>query len=325
MRYRFRYRAILIAAACVVPIGALAVSKDFNGRMWLAQVPALPSDANVAYQQWIDDGNGTLKPGEAFNTVDQGINNVIADQAKANMASPQNQARMQQQVSAAQQMAAKYSTPEGQAALKSMTPAQLMALAQQMQPQSNMPHTVSPQDQQLLQKIGNGAYSGQQQVLADVLKLQKQVNSLEGRWDQDVSALVPQDQAQMRALPVCPGEASIPSSQDQEKLEVKFADQRISIASTYLAQIAPIVGKERVAVLPQIDFGDDALAAWTQISDPGLKQQVSPSAHGAQQQGLGDVGIVEKLVEEVSSRAAHAVMDKKAIQKKYANAGGCGH
>ena len=176
----------------MVPIGALAVSKDFNGRMWLAQVPALPSDANVAYQQWIDDGNGTLKPGEAFNTVDQGINNVIADQAKANMASPQNQAQMQQQVSAAQQMAAKYSTPEGQAALKSMTPAQLMALAQQMQPQSNMAHTVSPQDQQLLQKIGNGAYSGQQQVLADVLKLQKQVNSLEGRWDQDVSALVPQ-------------------------------------------------------------------------------------------------------------------------------------
>jgi len=318
-----RYRAILIAAACVVPIVASAVSKDFNGRMWLAQVPALPSDANAAYQQWSDDGHGTLKPGEAFNTVDQGINNVIADQAKANMASPENQSQMQQQVSTAQQMAAKYSTPEGQAALKSMTPAQLMALAQQMMPQSSVARAVSPEDQQLLQKIGNGAYSGQQQVMADVLNLQKQVNSIESQWDQDVAALVPQEAAQMRALPVCAGEAGIPSSLDMENLELKFADQRIAIASQYLPQFAPIIGKVRVAVLPEIDFGDDALAAWTQISDPGLKQQVSPSAHGAQQQGLGDVGIVEKMVEGVSSKAAQAVEDKKTIQRKYANAHGC--
>jgi hypothetical protein len=291
--------------------------------MWLAQVPALPSDANASYQQWIDDGNGTLKPGEAFNTVDQGINNVIADQNQANMASPSNQAQMQQQASTAQQMAAKYGTPEGQAALKSMIPAQLMALAQQMQPQSNVARVVSPQDQQLLQKIGGGVYSGQQQVMADVMKLQVQVNGIESKWDQDVSALVPQEQAQMRQLPVCPGEASIPSDLDTEKLDLKFADQRISIAAKYLTQIAPIVSKMRVAVQPQIDFGDDALAAWTQISDPGLKRQVSPSAHGAEQQGLGDVGIVEKLVEEVSSRAAKTVADKKAIQKKYANARGC--
>jgi hypothetical protein len=307
----------------MVPVVAWTVSKDFNGRMWLAQVPAVPSSADVAYQQWIDDGNGTLKPGEAFDTVDQGLNNVFADQAQATLASPGNQAQMQQQVSTAQQMAAKYGTPEGQAALKSMTPAQLMALAQQMQPQSNMPRAVSPKDQQLLQKIGNGVYSGQQHVMADVQKLQIQVNSLENQWDQDVSALGPQKQAQMRQLPACPGEAGIPSSLDTEKLELQFADQSISIASHYLPQIAPIIGKVRVAVLPEIDFGDDALAAWTQISDPGLKQQVSPSAHGAQQQGLGDVGIVEKLVEGVSSKAAHAVMDKKAIQRKYANASGC--
>jgi hypothetical protein len=205
-----------------------------------------------------------------------------------------------------------------------MTPAQLMALAQQMMPQSNTPSAVSPGDQQLLQKIGNGVYSGQQQVLADVQKLQIQVNGIESQWDQDVAALAPQEEAQMRALPVCPGEAGIPSGVDSEKLELKFADQRISIASKYLGQIAAIVGKERVAVLPQIDFGDDALAAWTKISDPGLKQQVSASAQGAEQQGLGDVGIVEQLVENASSKAAHAVMDKRAIQKKYANATGCG-
>ena len=307
----------------MVPVVAWTVSKDFNGRMWLANVPAVPGNADAAYQQWIDDGNGTLKPGDAFNTVDQGINQVIADQAQANMANPANQAQNQQQISAAQQMAAKYGTPEGQAALKSMTPEQLMALARQMQPQASMPRAVSPQDQELLQKIGNGVYSGQQQVLADVTKLQIQVNGIEIQWDQAASALVPQEQAQMRQLQVCPGEAGLPSSVEMEKLELKFADQGITIASQYLGQIAPIVGKVRVAVLPEIDFGDDAIAAWTQISDPALKQQTSASAHGAQQQGLGGVGTVEKLVEDVSSKAATTVMNKKAIQRKYASAKGC--
>ena len=318
-----RYRSILVAAACMVPVAAWTVSKDFNGRMWLAQVPAVPSDANAAYQQWVDDGNGTLKPGEAFNTVDQGINNVIADQAQANMASPGNQAQIQQQMSTAQQMMAKYSTPEGQAALKSMTPAQLMAMAQQMMPQSNTPRAVSPADQALLQKIGDGVFSGKQTVMAEVVKLQVEINGVEKQWDEDVAALQAQEQAQIGQLPPCPGEAGIPSSVDMEQLELKFADRRIFIAGQYLGQITPIVGKTRVTVLPEIDFGDGALAAWTQITDAALKQQVSPSANGAFQQGLGDVGIVEKLVEEVSSRASKAVMDKKAIQKKYANAKGC--
>ena len=318
-----RYRSILVVAVCMVPIAAWTVSKDFNGRMWLAQVPAVPSDANSAYSQWVDDGNGTLKPGDAFSTVDQGINNVIADQAQANMASQSSQTQTEQQMTAAQQMMAKYSTPEGQAALKAMTPAQLMAMAQQMMPQSNMPHTVSPADQALLQKINNGVYSGQQQVMADVLKLQTEVNRIESQWDQDVAALAPQEQAQIGQLPPCPGEAGIPSSLDMEQLELKFADRRIFIAGQYLGQITPIVGKARATVIPEIDFGDDALAAWTQISDPSLMQQVSPSAHGAFQQGLGGVGIVEKMVEDASEKAAQAVQDKKAIQKKYANAKGC--
>jgi hypothetical protein len=252
--------------------------------MWLAQVPALPSDANVAYQQWIDDGNGTLKPGQAFNTVDQGINNTMADMFQTSMASPGNP----------------------------------------MQPQSNMGNVVSPKDQQLMQKIGYGAYPGQAQVMADVMKLQIEVNSLESQWDQDINALVPQKDAQMSALPVCPGEAGLPSGQEAEKLELQFADKRISIASKYLAQIVPLAGSVRAAVLPQIDYGDDAFAAWAQISNPGLKQQVSTSARGAEQQSLSAVGIVEQLVEGVSSKAAQAVADKKAIQRKYADAGGCG-
>lgn len=64
-------------------------------------------------------------------------------------------------------------------------------------------------------------------------------------------------------------------------------------------------------------------AAWTHISDPGLKQQVSPSVQGAIQQGLVDVATVEEMVERVSQKAAHAVEEKEAIQKKHGNAKGC--
>src|SRR5580658_3412339 len=131
-----KYRALIAAGVVLLPIAAWTVSKDFNGRMWLAQVPALPSSAETAYGQWIDDGQGGLKPGPPFTNVDDGINSVLKDQAQ--LAAP-SQSQMQQQMTSAQQMAQKYGTPEGQAALKNMTPDQLMALAKQMSPQTMTP------------------------------------------------------------------------------------------------------------------------------------------------------------------------------------------
>jgi hypothetical protein len=315
-----KYRALIAAGIVLLPVAAWTVSKDFNGRMWLAQVPALPNAGEAAYGQWVDDGQGSLKPGEAFRNVDQGINAVIADQAKANIPS---QSQVQQQMSAAQQMAQKYGTPEGQAALKNMTPAQLMALAQQMQPQNMAPRAVSAADQAQLQKIGDGVYSGHVHVVTDMEAVMKEVNQLEAQWDADAGAIDKQEAAEQSKLPVCRGEASIPSSQTMRDFELQYADKRISLAGKYLPKFEPLVGKLRTVVLPEIDFGDDALAAWTQIQDPGLKQQVSASAHGAEQVGLGDVGAVEQLVERISMRAAKTVQDKKAIQKKYADARGC--
>jgi hypothetical protein len=307
----------------MIPVVAWTVSKDFNGRMWLAKVPSLPSSADLAYQQWTDDGSGTLKPGEPFTTVEQGIDAVLKDQAEANQASAPSQAQAQQQQSTAQQMEAKYGTPEGQAALRAMSPAQLMALAQQMQPQTMKPRIVSPHDQELLQKIGDGVYSGQKEVMAEAMEQQKQINTIEEQWDKDVAALGPRQQAETQKLPVCPGEAGIPSSQSMAELELKYADERIALATKYLPQFTPVIEKVRVAVGPEIDFGDDALAAWSGIEDAGLKQQVSAQAQGAEQQGLGQVTLVESMVKGVSGKAAQTVADKKAIQKKYANAHGC--
>jgi hypothetical protein len=319
-----KHRALIAAGIVLLPLTAWTVSKDFNGRMWLAQVPQLPGSAAVAYGQWTDNGQNGLTPGEGFKTVEDGINNVLRDQAQANTPS---QSQIQQQVSAAQQMQQKYGTPEGQAELKNMTPDQLMKLAQQMNGQLNpgamTPRAVSPEDQAQLQKIGNGVYSGEAQVLADTTAVNKEVAAIEAQWDAAAAPLVAQEAAQQQKLPGCAGEASIPSDQEVGKLKIEFADKRIALAGQYLPKFDPLIGKLRVAVLPQIDFGDDALAAWTRIQDPGLKQQVSASAHGAEQQGLGDVGMIEGVIKNISEKAAQTVAAKKALEKQYANATGC--
>lgn len=319
-----KYRTLIAAGIVLLPLTAWTVSKDFNGRMWLAQVPALPSSATVAYSQWTDNGQNGLTPGEGFKNVEDGINNVLRDQAQANTPS---QSQIQQQESAAQQMQQKYGTPEGQAELKNMTPAQLMALAQQMSGQMNpgamTPRTVSPEDQALLQKIGNGVYSGEEQVLADTTAINKQVAAIEAEWDAAAAPLEAQEDAQQQKLPVCAGEASIPSDQDVGKLKIEYADKRIALAGQYLPKFQPLIDKLRVVVMPQIDFGDDALAAWTKIQDPALKQQVSASAHGAEQQGLGDVDMIEGVIKNVSEKAAQTVAQKKALEKQYAGATGC--
>ena len=314
-----KYSAYIASAIVLLSVAAFAVSKDFNGRMWLAQVPGLPSDGNTAYSQWTDDGKGQLKPGEGFQSVTDGINSAVRDQAQADMPS---QSQQQQQMATAQQMAAKYGTPEGQAALKNMTPDQLMALARQMSPQGGA-HIVSPDDQVQLQKINNGVYSGHQQVMDDMLSIEKQVNAIEAQWTAAEGALVTQEAAAEKQLPVCKGEAGIPSDQSVRDLKLQYADKRIALAGQYLPKFTPLVDKLRVTLQPEIDFGDDAIAALSKIQDPTMKQQVSASANGAEQQGLSDVAMIEQLISRLSLKAAQTVADKKSIERRYADAKGC--
>jgi hypothetical protein len=317
---KMKHRMLVTAGLVLLPITAWTVSKDFNGEMWLAQVPALPSSGQTAYSQWVDDGQGNLALGEGFKNVETGMNQAIADQAQGNAPS---HAQTQQQMSSAQQMMQKYSTPEGQAELKSMTPAQLMALSQQMMPQTAPPGIVSPEDQARLQKISNGVYSGQQQVLEGSTSVNKEAQALCTQWDADAAPLVAQEAAAEQMLPVCPGEAGIPSDMEVSKVKLEYANKRVVLAGQYLSKFAPLVDKMKVVVRPEIDFGDDAIAAWSQIQDPALKQQVSASAHGAEQQGFGGVSMVETLIKNASEKAAQTVADEKAIQKRYANAKGC--
>jgi len=308
----------------LLPITAWTVSKDFNGRMWLAQVPALPGSAADAYSQWTDDGRGSLTPGGGFKSLEDGISHVMTDQMQANVPS---QSQQQQQMAAAQKLQQQYGTPEGQAALKNMTPDQLMKLAQQMSSQINpgamAPHAVSPEDQVQLRKIGGGVYQGHAQVIGDVTAVNTEAVKLQEEWDAAAAPLAAQEAAQEQKLPVCRGEAGEPSEQAVDSLRIQFANKRIALAGEYLPKFAPLVGKMRAALLPEIDFGDDAIAAWTAIQDPGLKQQMSATAHGAENGSLADVGMLETLIKNTSEKAARTVAEKKALEKQAASAKGC--
>jgi len=99
---------------------ALASSKEMSARSWLEQVPPIPNDAETAYRQWVDQ-DGSLKPGNEFKAVENGLLNVAKDQSAAALTSPQ----AQQQIAAAEQLKQQFGSPEGQAKLRAMSAEQL--------------------------------------------------------------------------------------------------------------------------------------------------------------------------------------------------------
>ena len=309
-------KAVIAAAMIAVPIAGWPVSKEQTGRAWLQQVPALPDSAAAAYAQWIDN-DGDLKAGTAFKAVEDGLADVGKDQAATAMASPQ----MQQQMAMAQQMQQQYGSPEGQAKLRSMSPAQLMAMAQQMQPQPMASGPVSDHDQALMGRIG--AYPGTAQLQTDIQKVRNAEIALEQQWQNDREAIDKQEAQARAALPICHDEAGEPSSLALKGVALKYADLRITLASRYLPKFQALATQMRTTVLPRIDYGDSAMAAWAQLENPAMKQQVAAMARGAQSAGLADVALVQAFIEDPSKKAAQTVADRKMAERTYADARGC--
>jgi len=310
-------KRIAILVAAVVPVVALAVSKDMTARAWLQQVPPLPDSAMTAYAQWNDDGSGGLTEGSGFKGLEDGLTAVAADQNQAAAASPQ----VQQQMAMAQQMQQMYGSPEGQAKLRSMSPAELMAMAQQMQPPQTASGPISAHDQALVRRIG--PYPGTVQVEQDVQKLRSQEIALEQQWNAEAEAIGKQEQAAESALPICHNEAGEPSDIAVREVRLSYASKSIDLANKYLPKFEPLVQQLRATLGQRIDYGDDAMVAWSQIQSPTYKQQMSTAAHGAENTGLGDVGLMESFIKDPSKKAAQAVADKKNIERVYANAKGC--
>ena len=79
----------------------------------------------------------------------------------------------------------------------------------------------------------------------------------------------------------------------------------------------------RQTVLPEVSNGDNAVAAWSKLGNPGIKSQVTPLARGAESSAVGDASNLLGLVEDVSRKAAATVADRKRLEQMYANAKGC--
>lgn len=315
-----RHSLILLTALPLTVFAELAASKDLTARAWLGQVPSLPDSAYSAYSQWVDN-DGDLKPGPGFKAFEDGLTNVMKDQMNA--AAPNvNGAQMQSAMNSAEQLRQQYGSPEGQAKLRSMSPAELMALSQQMRPQTPQASgPVTPHDQQLAGRIG--AYPGSADVQAGIQKTSATAAEIQSQWQKEKDALDAQQLTARNALPLCKSEAGEPSEISLRDNALKFADLKIALATKYLAKFQPSVQQMKTVVGPRIDYGDSAMVAWTSIDNTGLKSQLGAVARGAENSALGDVGVIESFIARLSKLAAQSVADKKQIQKTYANAKGC--
>lgn len=309
-------RAFLVVAVVLLPVAAWSVSREMTGRAWLQQVPALPDNAQAAYGLWTTP-DGSIGPGPAFRSVDDGMAAVMADQGRAVMASPQ----MQQQMAMAQQFQQQFGSTEGQAQLRSMTPAQLMAMAQQMQPAAVMSGPLSPQDQERMRRIG--VYPDTSQLMADVQMIRNEAIALEGQWQSERQAIDRQESQARAALPVCHNEAGEPSEIAVRDVERQYGDARVQLATRYLGKFQALADQMKAAVLPGIDYGDAAMVAWSQIGNAAMKQQMATIARGAYNSALGDVGIYSAFIQDPVKQAAQAVADRKQVDVTYASAKGC--
>ena len=312
---------VFTAAMLLMPARGFSAEKELTARAWLGKVPPLPVDANTAYGQWVDDGNGGLTPGAGFKEVEDGINESMVHRpgggADAEEADEAQDA--QRQMAAAQQMQAEYGSPEGQAKLRSMSPAELMALAQRMQPQAMAPQVINEHDQALIQKIG--VSPGTAAVAQDGMKAQLALNAVTQNWAAADQAINARLDSALRALPVCPGEAGVPSAAATRETKLRFAGEHIQMAAQYLGQMQPLIQQLTVAVGPEIDFGDEARRAWAHLEDKSLKHHLAPEAHGAERIAKGDVLRVQQAIEAASRQAAMAVAAQKVLERL--PAGGC--
>jgi hypothetical protein len=312
----------LAAAAVAAPV--LVCGADMTARAMLDLVPSVPDTAQAAAAMWRDD-NGQTKSAGQLKAFEDAMNAHVMAQSQAAM--QQQMAGAPAQMAMAQKMQAAYGSPEAQAKLqaemKNMTPAQLMAMAMSMQPQMPQAGPVSDHDQALLQQIN--MYPGVEEVQAQVTQAQQAQMTLDEQWKAERSAIDEKMQQEESKLPVCPGEAGEPASDKVRDVQLKYADQRIAAVAKYLAKSKANEQRMRAAVAPRVAYGDQAMAAWTKLEGPGIKQMTSGQAQAAQSTGFTDASYVASIVTDASRTAADEIAKRKRIVEMYKDIRpGCG-
>lgn len=319
MRVKLMIATTLVAAA-LTP--AWAGDVHIAAETLLHKLPNLPTDAQGAYTLFLDQGQGAVTPGPVFTDVERELTEALQGREEGEDGA-EEQAQAQRQMDMAERMKSEYGTPEGQAKLRNMSPAQLMAFAQQMQGMAGTPqgHVISPHDQEASRHIT--IYEGQAEVLNNALQVQLKMNTLQAAWEAEAQALDQQEAAAIKALPVCPGEASIPSSAAMRDAKLDFAHRRESLAGQYLGKYAPDLHELIQILQPEIEHAAHVHHAWVSLEDRDTKRETRPILKAVRGTALSDVGRVEQALRDIGAMAARTVAAQKALEKTYADARGC--
>lgn len=316
-------RHAMLAGLLLAPLLA-AAAKESTGAAWMARVPAMPADAQAAYALWQETPDGALKPGPQLQSLQDDMNAYAGDASTAAAGyGPQQQTQAQ-----AQAMAQQYGSPEAQARLRAMSPAELMAMSRQMSAQmapsqNTYVGPVSEADGQAMRTMAAGlAADGQIQMKIVAFNSGSRAPLLQ-KWDAENAAIDQQREAAFRALPICKGEAGEPSSRDIAGVQVRFARQKVEAAGRYLGQAQALDQQLRAILKPAVDAADAGRTAWAGMQNPPLKQSRAEQARSLDNLGPAHAGVAAGLVEDVSRKAAEQVQSLTNYQRQLAQAQGC--
>lgn len=311
--------AAAIALTLSVSAHAAGPAKELSGRAWIARVPAVPDDAFQASRLWVEK-NGSPQIGpelEAFET-DIAALAVPPDAEEGAPAAGVDRAR-------AEQLAAEFDTPEGEERLKKMTPAEIQALGQSMMaaaPQGAGGGGLAPGDGPALKQISALTEVGNQTFPA-MSAIQQEFGHLKAQWHDEEQALASKEAAAIGRLPVCRGEAGLPSDAAVLRVRLEYADQVIAVASRYLKKTAALQQKMRTTVTPHVDAADQARVAYRRLKSPAARQIAKPQVDSVGPLIANDAGQVYLLTKESAEKAAAAVVHKAALKKQSEGAKGC--
>lgn len=198
---------------------------------------------------------------------------------------------------------------------------QMLDLSRPYQSTTGAGGPMSAHDQALVSQVT--VFPATVAVLQNIQATRTAQVALMQEWRAELNTLEQRRLRERGALPACHNEAGAPSQIAIRDVERSFAQQRIAVATRYLAQFQPLVAQLKSAVAPRIEHGDSALAAWAQLRNVRIKVELAPVAHGAESDALQDVGLVQNFIEDVSQLAARPVADRRALDRVYAEAGGC--
>jgi hypothetical protein len=315
-------KRIFVPALLVVGTAALAGSPGGTSGL-LSALPAVPHDAGAAYAQW-KDADGALSKGDAFTKIEKQLTDA---QAGAMLSGSGGTTNIAQQQAEGAKLKAQYDSPEARARMAHMSPAEAMAMAQQIQAQMGVssgmmgPTVVSPHDQALLRSIKPYPQGGD--IRMKLAHAGEDMGKLETAYRADVAKIDAAQSAEETKLPVCSGEAGEPSERAVDALGLKYSDRRIALAVSYLPRSAAIIGGAHGAVAAETAYADHVMASWSALENPSLRSMNQASARGAETNAIADIASVLTLTEDASKPAAQTVADKNKLTRDAAKARGC--